>query len=421
MSSVHKRVLLADLGNPDASLRPYETVKHVLRQVSPADVVRCIADSGLRGRGGAGFPAGIKWRAVAQELSDIKYIVANGAEGEPGTYKDRYLMKHLPHLVIAGMIIAARAVGARKGYIYIHHEAEDCMAAIRAALDEARRLGYLGEDILGSGFSLDLDVHMAGVGYVAGEETAVLQFIEGKPAMPRAKPPYPTTKGLWEKPTLVNNVETLANVEPILRNGAAWYRSIGTADTPGTILMSLNGVRNPGVYEVEAGTPLREVIYGIGGGPAGEGIKAILPGGYASAFLGTDDLDVPLEYGALRERGSSLGCATIHLFDKNACMVEVASKVMQFAAAETCGQCFPCRKGTREFLKLSLDLERGKAGEDWEQQLEGVFSLTGRKTLCGLDKAASAVMRSAYRLFADEFAQHLRFTCESCYSEAVHP
>lgn len=297
------------------------------------------------------------------------------------------------------------------------------MAVIGAALDEARRLGCLGENIQGSGFSLDLEVHVAGVGYVAGEETAVLQFIESKPAMPRVKPPYPTTKGLWGKPTLVNNIETLANVELIVRHGAAWYRSIGTADTPGTILMTLNGVNNPGVYEVEAGTSLREVIYDLGGGPAGDCIKAVLPGGYASAFLGPDDLDVPVEYGALIERGSSLGAGSVNVFEANCCIVEVTSKIMQFLAAETCGQCFPCRKGTREFLKLVLDLERGKADDGWGQRVEGVFSLTGRKTICGLDKVASSVMRSALRLFREEFEQHLSqgATCESCYSEAVHP
>lgn len=422
MSITQTKVLLADIGNPAASLRPYETVRHVLREMSPADVVNCIAEAGLRGRGGAGFPTGTKWRAVAEEASEIKYIVANGAEGEPGTWKDRHLLKERPHLVIAGMVIAAYAVGARKGYIYIHHEAEDCMAAMRAALDEAGRLGYLGENILGSGFSLDLDVHVAGVGYVAGEETAVLQFIEGKPAIPRAKPPYPTVKGLWGQPTLVNNVETLANVEPILRHGASWYRSLGTDDTPGTIIVSLNGVKRPGVYEVEAGVTVRDVIYELGGGPAGGEIKAVLPGGYASAFLRAEDLDVPMEYGALRARGSSLGCATIHVFDRNACMVEVTTKVMQFFAAETCGQCFPCRKGTRDFLKLSLDLERGKAGDDWYTLLEAVFSLTGRKTICGLDKAASAAMSSAVKLFREEFEQHLTQTsCESCYSGAARP
>lgn len=412
---VCKRVVLADLGNSNARLRPYETVKRVLREMSPQDVVGAISRAGLRGRGGAGFPTGTKWQIVAAEDSEEKYIVANGAEGEPGCFKDRLLMKELPHQLIAGMVIAAYATGASKGYVYIHHEALDCIEAVSQAIVEARELGLVGNDIAGSGFSFELQTHTAGIGYVAGEETAVLQFIEGKPARPRAKPPYPTTHGLFGKPTLVNNIETLSNVEVIMRHGPEWYRSLGTPDTSGTLLVSLNGVRKPGVYEVVAGTPLREVIHRCGGGPLGK-IKAVLPGGYASAFLGPEDLDVPLEFGAMKAKGSHLGAANIHVFDESQCMVEVTRKFMRFFAAETCGQCFPCRKGTRDFLQLTIEVERCQAPADWEAGMKAVFDLTGRKTICGLDKAAGGVMRSALRLFADEFHAHLTHSacCHAC-------
>lgn len=387
--------------------------------MSPGDVVEVIAASGLRGRGGAGFPAGVKWRAVAAEGAAEKYVVANGAEGEPGSYKDRFLMKHLPHQVVAGVLLAAYAVGARKCYVYIHHEAEDCMAAMAAAVEEARREGLVGRNILSSGFDCEIAICVAGVGYVAGEETAVLRVIEGDVPKPRAKPPYPTQKGLWGHPTLVNNIETLANVPAIVANGAEWYRSLGTADTPGTILLSLNGVRKPGVYEVPAGMPLREAI-NLGGGALGR-VKAVLPGGFASGFISGDDLDVPLEHGALRERGSSLGAGAVHVIDESRCVVEFTWKVMKFFAAETCGQCFPCRKGTREFLQLVMELEEGEARSNWTQAMDEVLELTGRKTICGLDKAAGLAMRSALRLFPADFEAHLRQpSCRSC-SQAAQP
>ncbi len=412
---VCKPVLLADLGNPDARLRPFETVSKVLKDMSPQDVVGAIVESGLRGRGGAGFPTGVKWQIVAAEDSEEKYIVANGAEGEPGCFKDRLLMRELPHQLVAGMIIAAYAVGASKGYVYIHHEAQDCMDAVQGAIDDARRLGCLGGNVGGIGFSFDLQVHVAGIGYVAGEETAVLQFIEGKPPKPRAKPPYPTTHGLWGKPTLVNNIETLSNVLVIMRDGVEFFKSLGTPDTTGTILVSLNGVKKPGVYEVPAGVTLRDVIYKCGGGPLGK-IRGVIPGGYASAFLSPDDLDVTLEFGAMKTKGSHLGAANIHVFDESQCMVEATRKFMRFFAAETCGQCFPCRKGTRDFLQMTLEVERCQAPADWESGIKAVFDLTGRKTICGLDKAAGGVMRSAMKLFADEFHEHIKHSncCHVC-------
>ena len=418
VSEANSLILLADLDNPEAARRSLETAAEALRTRSPAELVSAVLASGLRGRGGAGFPAGIKWQAVAGAQAEQKFLVVNGAEGEPGSYKDRFLMKRLPHRVVAGSILAAYAVGATKGYIYIHHEADDCRAAIEGALEEARALGLLGEDVLGTGFSLDLQTHPAGIGYVAGEETAVIRVLEGGVAKPKPKPPYPTVRGLWGFPTLVNNVETIANVEPIVRNGPQWYRRFGTADTPGTILVTLHGVKKPGVYEVEAGTPLSAVINEHGGGARGR-ILAVLPGGYASGFLSPEELDVPLEHASLRARGSALGSATIHVFDESQCIVEVTRKVLRFFAAETCGQCFPCRRGTRDLYQLLDEAESGSAREDWDGAVDAILQLTGRKTICGLDKASSLVFRSAYQRFASEFRDHLSSNaCRVCSSGA---
>lgn len=403
MSHSGTRILL---GEETASAEAvFASVRRILRERTPADVVAAVADSGLRGRGGAGFPASIKWRGVAEQDAEVKYVIVNGAEGEPGSYKDRLLLRERPHLVLAGTILAAYAVGASRAYVYIHHEAEDCMEAMEAAYAAAREAGLLGEDVAGTGFRLEIQNHVAGIGYVAGEETAVIRFIEGDLPKPRPKPPYPTEKGLWGNPTLVNNVETIANVEPILRLGPEAYRSVGTPDTTGTVLVSLNGVRRPGVYEVEAGVRLGEVVFDLGGGPAsGRKVKAVLPGGYSSAFLPGDDLDVPLEHAALKARGSNLGAAAMWVFDDGVPIVEVAHRVMRFFAAETCGQCFPCRKGTRDFLQCVLDASRGDCGEDWHGRVTGVFDLVGRKTICGLDKAAGTAMRSLLKLFGDELA-----------------
>ncbi len=421
VASAGSKVLLADLGSPEAATRPFETVARAIREMTADEVLAEVAASGLRGRGGAGFPVGVKWQDVAGQDAEQKFSVANGAEGEPGCWKDRFLMAKLPHRVVSGVILAAYAVGASKGYIYIHHEADDCVEAIQGALVDARRRGLLGENILGTGFSLELATHPAGIGYVAGEETAAIRFLEGDVAKPKAKPPYPTTKGLWGHPTLVNNIETLANVEVIVRNGAAWFRGFGTEDTPGTLLVSLNGVKKPGVYEVAAGTPLREVIYELGGGPRGR-LVAVLPGGYSSAFLSSEELDVPLEHGALRARGSSLGSASIHVFDDSQYIVDITRKVMKFFAAETCGQCFPCLKGTRDFYQLIDEAEGGSAREDWAQALDAVFQLTGRKTICGLDKSATIALRSAMQRFAGEFARHAHSdACQACDSGAANP
>ncbi len=383
----------------------FSSVRELMRRLRPADMVAAVERSGLRGRGGAGFPAGIKWRGVAEQEAERKYVVVNGAEGEPGSFKDRLLMRERPHLVLAGTILAAYAVGAGRAYVYIHHEADDCMEAMEAAYAAAREAGLLGEDAAGTGTAIEVQNHVAGIGYVAGEETAVLRFIEGDVPKPRPKPPYPTQKGLWGFPTLVNNVETIANVEPLLRMGAEAFRSVGTPDTPGTVLVSLNGVRRPGVYEVEAGRSLGEVVFDLGGGPVGcRQVKAVLPGGYSSAFLPGDALDAPLEHTALKDRGTSLGAANMWVYEEGVSMAEVAVRLMRFFAAETCGQCFPCRKGTRDLLQCVLDAARGDGSEGWDERVGAVFDLVGRKTICGLDKAAGKVMRSLLDLFGHELA-----------------
>ncbi len=390
----------------DRTSDPLEWVERALLLHEPESVVEAVKESGLRGRGGAGFPAGVKWEAVAASDHPQRFIVANGAEGEPGSYKDRYLMEHRPDLVVGGAVLAAWATGAKKAYFYVHHGAEQARRSLGEALARARRRGIL--DRVG----LEVEVVSASIGYVAGEETAVIQSIEGKPALPQVKPPYPTVKGLFGCPTVVNNFETLAHVPGIVERGPEWFRSLGTEDTPGTLLLTLRGVKNPGVYEFRAGTRLIDAISAAGG--AGGKIKAVLPGGYSSAFLGYGDLDVPLEYSALREKGSFLGCGAVHIFGSQECMVEVTRKISHFFAAETCGQCFPCRRGTRNFLRSMLEAERGYANGEWRKEVEDSLALAVRKTICGLVSVAAKPVKSALELFPEEFSLHLEQKEKAC-------
>lgn len=393
----------------DRTFDPLDTVERALLLHEPEAVLEMVKESGLRGRGGAGFPAGLKWQAVAGSGSPDRFLIANGAEGEPGSLKDRFLMEHRPDLVVGGLILAAWATGARKAYLYVHHGAEEARLSLAEAVSRAGERGLL------SRVGLEVEVVSASIGYVAGEETAVIQSIEGKPALPQVKPPYPTAKGLFGCPTVVNNIETLAHVPGIVERGPEWFRSLGTEDTPGTLLLTLNGVKHPGVYEFRAGTRLIDAISAAGG--ARGKIKAVLPGGYSSGFLGYGDLDVPLEYSALRERGSFLGCGAVHVFESGECMVEVTRRISHFFAAETCGQCFPCRRGTRNFLRSMLEAERGYANGEWKKGLDESLALALRKTICGLVSVAAKPVRTALELFPKEFSLHLdekRVACALC-------
>src|SRR5690349_14793352 len=310
----------------------YQALEKALKQMSPRDVLQEIDASGLRGRGGAGFPTGKKWAFTADTPETPRYVILNGGEDEPGSKKDRILMENVPHLVLEGVILTAYAVGASKAYLYINAEYKDAIQSMQDALDEAVKLGYVGARIGGKDFNLEIEFFPAPHDYVAGEDSAVIEVIEGKKPMPRQKPPFPATAGLYGKPTAVNNVETLANVAPIILRGAAWYRGFGTAESPGTMVFSLNEeVNRPGVYELPFGTPLRYLIEDLGGGTRdGKKIKAVLPGGPSSAFLTGDQLDTALDHNSVRAAGSSIGCGVIGIVTEGECIVEEALKIAEF-------------------------------------------------------------------------------------------
>src|SRR5919106_1997075 len=314
----------------------YEALAKAVK-TTPEDIMKEVSEAGLRGRGGGGFPTGKKWFLTRECAEQPHYLILNGGEDEPGSTKDRLLMENLPHLVIEGVIIAAYAIGASKAYLYINANYAAAIKSITDALAEARAAGYLGQAVLGNPFSLDIELVPAPHNYVAGEDTAVLEVIEGKKAWPRQKPPFPVTVGLFGKPTLINNVETLANVPPIVLQGAEWYRKFGTAESPGTMIFSLNDdVNRPGVYELPFGTPLRYLIEQCGGGMRGDKkIKAVMPAAPSSAYLPPDKLDTPLEITAMREAGSALGCGVVRVIGDDACMVEEVLRISEFFMAES--------------------------------------------------------------------------------------
>src|SRR5437660_12183584 len=322
---------------------------------SPQTILEEVTESGLRGRGGAGFPVGKKWEIARTTPTTPRYVVCNAGEDEPGSFKDRVLLEHHPHLVLEGTILAARAIEADSAYFYINETYADCVSRMTEAIAEATAAGYLR--------SLKVSIHRAPTVYVAGEDSAALEVLEGKPAKPRPKPPYPATAGLFGKPTAVNNVETLANIPPILRNGASWFRTHGTAESPGTMIFCLGEeMHAPGAYELPLGTPLRHLYENIGGGLRnGKPLKAVLPGGPSCAFLTPKQLDVPLDPESLRRVGSTLGCGVMRFYAEDACMVGEAVRIAQFFARESCGQCPACRMETSMLSAMLERIHGGKA------------------------------------------------------------
>ncbi|MFQ5851262.1 MAG: NADH-quinone oxidoreductase subunit F [Candidatus Binatia bacterium] len=387
----------------------YEALENALRGLSPENVIQEIKNSGLRGRGGAGFPTGKKWDLTRDCNEQPRYVVLNGGEDEPGSKKDRLLMENLPHLVIEGVILAAYAVGAGKAYLYINREYKAATRSMADALAEAKEAGYWGERILGSDFNLEILLTPASPNYVAGEDTAALEVIEGKEALPRQKPPFPATIGLFAKPTAVNNVETLANVAPVLARGAKWYRSFGTAESPGTMIFSLDEeVNRPGIYELPFGTPLRYLIEECGRGvKGGRRIKAILPGGPSSAFLPPDKADLPLDHQSAREAGSSIGCGVVRLVTEGECMVEETLHIAEFFSRESCGQCPACRMETGMLAALLKKVQQGEGGQPLLGQFNKVISFNRGKGFCNLVNMPGPPIESALRLFRADFDYHL--------------
>jgi len=375
----------------------------------PEEIIRQITDAGLRGRGGAGFPTGKKWSFTREAPEQPRYLVLNGGEDEPGSKKDRVLMETLPHLVIEGVILAAYAIGAVKAYLYINANYQAATKSITDALAEAKSAGYWGLNILGGGFNLDIEMVAAPHNYVAGEDTAVLEVIEGKNPLPRQKPPFPVTVGLFGKPTLVNNVETLANVAPILLRGPDGYRKFGTPDSPGTMIFSLsNDVSCPGVYELPFGTPLRYLIENCGGGmKEGKKIKAVMPAAPSSAYLSPDKLDTPLEPNAMRAAGSALGCGVVRLVGEGTCIVGEVLRIADFFTAESCGQCPACRMETNTLSMLIKKVQQGQGGQPILEQFGKVLAFNKGKGFCNLIAMPGPPIESALKLFPGDFEAHL--------------
>ncbi len=389
----------------------YEAWKACVTHNNPQATVEAIKEAHLRGRGGAGFPTGLKWDKVLNHRVQERYFVCNAGEHEPGTFKDRYLLRHHPHQLLEGCLIAAHTVGAKAAYIYLNHEFAEEKAIFEKAKDQARAHGMLGHKILGTDVDIDIEIFDGYGSYVAGEETAMLESMQGRPAQPKQKPPfYPTEFGLHGKPTLVNNVETLSNLPLLLRNGAEWFRQVGTNTAPGTMLFSLSGaVNRPGVYELPLGTPLRYLIEECGQGiPNGHGVKAVFPGGPSFSMVGADQLDLPMDFDSLKKAGTGLGSAGVIVVDDATCMVEQTLKFSHFFERETCGQCPPCRIGTEELATIVRKIEEGQGEEEDLAKLLQICGFVKGTGFCTLVTGAAVLVQNSLRLFRHEFEEHIR-------------
>lgn len=389
----------------------YEAWRRCVDGFKADDVVAELKKAGLRGRGGAGFPTGVKWDKVLNHRVKEHYFVCNAGEHEPGTFKDRFLLKTLPHQLIEGCLIAAHTVQAKAAFIYVNHEYEEERENLKKALAQAKARGFVGKNVLGKGYDIELQVFDGYGSYVAGEETAMLESMQGRPAMPRQKPPfYPTDFGLYGKPTLVNNVETLCNIPRILYKGAAWFTQVGTEKCPGTMMFSLSGsVNRPGVYEMPMGVTIRELIEKCGGGVAGgRQIKAVFPGGPAFSMVTADQLDLQMDFDSLKKAGTGLGSAGTIVIDDATCMVAATLKYSNFFKGESCGQCPPCRMGTNNLATLMAKIEDGQGTQkdmDSLLQLCGFVKGTG---YCTLVTGAAVLVQSSVKLFQKEYEEHLR-------------
>jgi len=421
------RVLTRRFGLPDSTSLDtylkhdgYQALDKALKQMTPEQIIQEVKRSNLRGRGGAGFPAGMKWSFVPKDSPKPKYIIANADESEPGTCKDRPLMELDPHQLIEGMIIAGRAVNAHQGFIYIRGEYRYVLEILERAITEAYERGYLGKNILGSGFDFDLVAHSGAGAYECGEESALMESLEGKRGYPRIRPPFPAVVGLYGCPTVINNVETLSSVPAIILKGGEWYAGLGPPKNGGTRLFCVSGhVNKPGIYELPMGFPLRRMIEEVAGGMRnGKKCKAVIPGGSSTPVLTAAQLDTPMDFDSVAKAGSMLGSGGVMVMDEDTCMVDVARRIMHFYAHESCGWCIPCREGTAWLRKL---LDRFHAGggrrEDIAQISELAKNMLG-KTFCPLGDAAAMPTISIVEKFRDEFEEHLR-TGECPYARAA--
>jgi NADH-quinone oxidoreductase subunit F len=385
--------------------------------MEPEEVIETVKSSGLRGRGGAGFPTGVKWSFIPQDDTGAgakpHYLVVNADESEPGTCKDVPLMMATPHVLIEGAIIAAYAIRAHQAFIYLRGEVVPALRRLQTAVSQAYAAGLLGADILGSGYRLDLIVHAGAGAYICGEETALLDSLEGRRGQPRLRPPFPAEAGLYGCPTVVNNVESLASVPPIILNGVDWFRSMGTEDSPGFTLYSLSGhVNRPGQYEAPLGTTLRELLEYAGGVRDGHQLKFWTPGGSSTPILTAEHLDLPLDYENVSSAGSMLGTKALQIFDETTCVVRAVRRWAQFYAHESCGKCTPCREGTYWLTQIYEQLETGSAASDDLQQLLNIANNLNGKSFCALGDGAASPILSSLKHFPDEYRAHL--TARGC-------
>ena len=427
-----KRVALRNCGvidpeniNEYIAFDGYKALAKALTEMSRDDVIDVILKSGLRGRGGAGFPTGLKWKFAKAPESDVKYVCCNADEGDPGAFMDRSVLEGDPHSVLEAMAIAGYAIGSQQGYIYVRAEYPIAVKRLRIAIDQAREAGMLGKDIFGTGFNFDIDLRLGSGAFVCGEETALMTSIEGCRGEPRPRPPFPAIKGLFGKPTILNNVETLANVCQIILNGPEWFASMGTEKSKGTKVFALGGkINNTGLVEIPMGTTLREIIYDIGGGiPNGKKFKAAQTGGCIPA----EHLDIPIDYDNLIAIGSMMGSGGMIVMDEDNCMVNIAKFFLEFTVDESCGKCPPCRIGTRRMLEILDRITHGK-GEDGDiEKLEKLAKNIKASALCGLGQTAPNPVLSTLRYFRDEYEAHIyekrcpAGVCKALLSYAIDP
>jgi len=388
----------------------YKALEKVLTSMSGDDVINEILESGLRGRGGAGFPTGKKWMFTKMAKGDQKYVVCNADEGDPGAFMDRSILEGDPHCVIEAMMIAGYAIGADMGYIYVRAEYPIAVQRFQKAIDQAREYGILGRNIFGTDFNFDLEIRLGAGAFVCGEETALLESIEGRRGQPRLKPPFPANAGLWQKPTLINNVETYANITKIILNGAKWYSSIGTETSKGTKVFALGGnVVNIGLVEVPMGTTLREIVFDIGGGiPDGKEFKAAQTGGPSGGCIPAEHLDTPIDYESLASIGSMMGSGGLIVMNNTKCMVNLAKFYLGFTVDESCGKCTPCRIGTQRMLEILNRITEGNGEEDDIEKLEKLANTIKKASVCGLGQTAPNPVLSTIKYFKDEYVAHIK-------------
>ncbi len=388
----------------------YMALGKVLSEMTPEEVVKCILDSGLRGRGGGGFPTGKKWAFAAAQPKGIKYVCCNADEGDPGAFMDRSVLEGDPHVVLEAMSIAGYAIGAQQGYIYVRAEYPIAVKRLQVAISQAREMGLLGKNILGTGFNFDIDIRLGAGAFVCGEETALMTSIEGHRGEPRPRPPFPAVKGLFGKPTILNNVETYANVPQIILKGADWFASMGTEKSKGTKVFALGGkIHNTGLVEVPMGTTLREIVEEIGGGiPNGKKFKAAQTGGPSGGCIPAQYLDIPVDYDNLIEIGSMMGSGGLIVMDEDTCMVDIAKFFLEFTVDESCGKCTPCRIGTKRLYELLDKITKGKATMDDLDKLETLCYHIKENALCGLGQTAPNPVLSTLKYFRDEYIAHIQ-------------